>query len=147
MIMDLIKLVDFETKYLVGFTETEVNDNLIFFVRIDRSLKEMILNAREHIKQIKEDYKCINSIKFIDYTPEYLNNENKKYLSGESFYYQNSMPFDVDDHFENNGTSDRIMMINSSLEVSEFGFGWNGITINGHNIRTAFFDFNVLNEI
>lgn len=145
--MDLIKVVDFKTKYLVGFTETENEDDLIFFVRIDKSLKEMILKGKEHINQIQEEYNCINSISFIDYTPEFLNNSNKKYLSVEPFYYENSMPFDVDDHFENNGTEDRIMLIKSTLEVSNYGFGWNGITEDGYNIRTAFFDFNVLSEI
>lgn len=144
--MSFIKVVDFPTKYLVGRVEEE--NDFIFFLRIDNSLKEMIMRARDCIKNLSKEYKAVHYVSFIDYTPEYLNNKDKRFLNNDlSSYYANVLPFDVDDYFESNGTGDRLMLSQSHLEVSEYGFVWIAKDELNNLVRTPCFDFSVLNEI
>lgn len=141
--MGLIRVVDFNTKYLVGHVEGGV----VFFLRIDKSLRDMILKSREYIDKLQEEYGSANSIGHIDYTPEYLKNGNNKFLDAPDDGLKFALPFDVDDYFQENGTRERIMLCQSILEVSCFGFGWRGTTERGDEIHTDFFDFSVLKDL
>jgi hypothetical protein len=55
-----MRVVDFPTRYIVG--RADYDEDFVFFFRADDSLREMILNAREHILSIKENNDSVNDI-------------------------------------------------------------------------------------